>query len=39
MKRAFAVGRCNGKTRAVWVLRLRSPIAGPFTVCAVVGRA
>ena len=40
MKRAFAVGRCNRRTRSVLILKyLRSPIAGPFSLHAMVARA
>lgn len=39
MKVAFAVGRCDKKTRSVLLLKyLRAPIAGPFTLKAVVTR-
>lgn len=39
MKSAFAVGRCDKKTRRVVLLKvLRAPIAGPFTLKALVTR-
>ena len=39
MKTAFVVGRCDRKTRRVVILKyLKSPIAGPFTLHAVVSR-
>jgi hypothetical protein len=35
--RLFVVGRCHRKSRAMWLLqRTDAPIAGPFTLCAVV---
>ena len=35
--RAFVIGRCHRKTRAIWLLkRTAAPIVGPFTLCAVV---
>lgn len=37
MKTAFAVGRCDRKTRHVVLLKiLRAPIEGPFTLKAMV---
>lgn len=37
MKKAFVVGLCTKKSRAMWVLRrARNPIQGPFTLCGVV---
>jgi hypothetical protein len=38
MKRMpFVVGVCHRKSRALWVLEhTAAPIAGPFTLCAVV---
>ena len=39
MKRAFAVGRCNGQTTLVLVLGVSLPaMRGPWTVQAVVSR-
>lgn len=39
MKTAFAVGRCDSKTRHIVILKIqRAPIAGPFTLKAVVTR-
>ena len=36
-KRAFVVGLCTRKSRAMWLLRRpKSPIKGPFTLCAMV---
>lgn len=40
MKKAFVVGRCHRRTRRMWILEyLKSPIAGPFSLRAVVSRA
>jgi hypothetical protein len=40
MKKAFAVGRCHRRTRRVLILKyLKSPIAGPFALHAVVARS
>lgn len=40
MKKAFVVGRCDRKTRRVLILKLmKSPIAGPFALHAVVAKA
>jgi hypothetical protein len=40
MKRAFAVGRCDRRTRQVLILKyLKSPIIGPFALHAVVTRS
>ena len=37
MKKAFAVGRCDRRTRQVMILKyMVSPIAGPFSLHAVV---
>ena len=37
MKKPFAVGKCDRKTRQVMILKyMRSPIAGPFSLHAVV---
>ncbi len=39
MKIAFAVGKCNKKTRSVLLLKYqRAPIAGPFALKALVSR-
>jgi hypothetical protein len=40
MKKAFAVGRCDRKTRRVLILKyIKSPIAGPFSLHAMVSRS
>lgn len=40
MKKAFVVGTCNRKTRQLVILQyLRSPIAGPFALHAVVAKS
>jgi hypothetical protein len=40
MKKAFVVGKCDSKTRQVLILKyMKSPIAGPFSLRAVVVRA
>ena len=39
MKIAFAIGKCNKKTRSVLLLKyLRAPIIGPFALKALVTR-
>jgi hypothetical protein len=39
MKKAFVVGRCNRRTRQFVLLQyMRCPIAGPFSLHAVVSR-
>jgi hypothetical protein len=40
MKKPFVVGCCDRKTKRVLILKyLKSPIAGPFTLHAVVSRS
>jgi hypothetical protein len=40
MKKAFAVGRSDKKSRRVLILEyVKSPIAGPFTLQAVVAKS
>ena len=40
MKKGFVVGRCDRKSRRLVILKyIKSPIAGPFSLKAVVAKA
>ncbi|HEX6007301.1 MAG TPA: hypothetical protein VFY80_05030 [Burkholderiales bacterium] len=40
MKKGFVVGRCDRKSRQMVILKyIKSPIAGPFSLKAVVAKA
>jgi hypothetical protein len=40
MKKGFVVGRCDRKSRRMVILKyIKSPIAGPFSLKAVVAKA